>query len=180
MPAPASPAPRAVAAAPSACVCWRVGTVPHAGHCCFDGSAEAYQGDPVLPPCGHWYPVLPITDAAIRAVNVPGTELGGTEVAGSRRGVRGLWVELRRRRRQPGAEGELVAPARPLLRQRTPLQDRGAQGGVDKLHHAAGRPWMAGAGGKHNYVGPRPNTSSTATVLRNTVVSNPARASTRL
>ena len=32
----------------------------------------------------------------------------------------------------------------------------GAQGGVDKLHHAAGRPWMAGAGGKHNYVGPRP------------------------
>ena len=50
--------------------------------------------------------VLPITDAAIRAVNVPGTELGGTEVAGSRRGVRGLWVELRRRRRQPGAEGE--------------------------------------------------------------------------
>ena len=50
--------------------------------------------------------IMPITDAAIRAVNVPGTELGGTEVAGSRRGVRGLWVELRRRRRQPGTEGE--------------------------------------------------------------------------
>ena len=31
----------------------------------------------------------------------------------------------------------------------------GAKGGVDKLHHAAGRPWMAGSGRKHNYVGPR-------------------------
>ena len=53
--------------------------------------------------------VLPITDAAIQAVNVPGTELGGTEVGGSRRGVRGLWVELRHRRRQPGTEGEVPA-----------------------------------------------------------------------
>ncbi|WP_459972731.1 SGNH/GDSL hydrolase family protein [Nocardioides pyridinolyticus] len=57
---------------------------------------EAYRGEGVLP----------ITAAALQAVNVPGTELGGTEVGGSRRGVRGLWVELRRRRRQPGAEGE--------------------------------------------------------------------------
>jgi lysophospholipase L1-like esterase len=50
--------------------------------------------------------VLPITTAALQAVNVPGTELGGTEVAGRSRGVRGLWVELRRRRRHPQAEGE--------------------------------------------------------------------------
>jgi lysophospholipase L1-like esterase len=44
--------------------------------------------------------VLPISDAAVRAVQVPGTELDGTEVGGSRRGVRGLWVELRHRRRR--------------------------------------------------------------------------------
>ncbi|GAA1760779.1 SGNH/GDSL hydrolase family protein [Nocardioides hankookensis] len=57
---------------------------------------EAYRGEGVLP----------ITAAAIQAVNQPGTELGGTEVAGSRRGVRGLWVELRHRRRHPDTEGE--------------------------------------------------------------------------
>ncbi len=45
--------------------------------------------------------VLPVTRAAIRAVNEPGTELGGTEVGGHRAGVRGLWVELRHRRRRP-------------------------------------------------------------------------------
>ena len=50
--------------------------------------------------------VLPITTAALQAVNMPGTELDGTEVAGRSRGVRGLWVELRHRRRQPNAEGE--------------------------------------------------------------------------
>lgn len=61
-----------------------------------EAEPKAYRGEGVLP----------ITTAAIQAVNVPGTELGGTEVAGSRRGVRGLWVELRRRRRQPSAEGE--------------------------------------------------------------------------
>ncbi len=49
---------------------------------------------------------LPITDAALQAVNQPGTELGGTEVGGSRRGVRGLWVELRHRRRHPGTAAE--------------------------------------------------------------------------
>jgi lysophospholipase L1-like esterase len=57
---------------------------------------EAYRGEGVMP----------ITTAAIQAVDVPGTELGGTEVAGSRRGVRGLWVELRHRRRHPDTEGE--------------------------------------------------------------------------
>ncbi|GAA4736195.1 SGNH/GDSL hydrolase family protein [Nocardioides endophyticus] len=57
---------------------------------------EAYRGEGVLP----------ITTAAVQAVDVPGTELGGTEVGGSRRGVRGLWVELRHRRRHPDTEGE--------------------------------------------------------------------------
>ncbi len=50
--------------------------------------------------------VLPITTAALQAVNIPGTELDGTEVAGRSRGVRGLWVELRHRRRQPQPEGQ--------------------------------------------------------------------------
>jgi lysophospholipase L1-like esterase len=44
--------------------------------------------------------VLPIADAAVQAVKTPGTELDGTEVSGRRLGVRGLWVELRHRRRQ--------------------------------------------------------------------------------
>jgi lysophospholipase L1-like esterase len=64
-----------------------------------DDEIEAYRGERVLP----------ITAAALQAVNVPGTELDGTEVAGSRRGVRGRWVELRHRRRHPQTEGE--APA---------------------------------------------------------------------
>ena len=50
--------------------------------------------------------VLPVATAAVEAVRTPGTELDGTEVAGSRRGVRGLWVELRHRRRQPTAAAE--------------------------------------------------------------------------
>ena len=45
--------------------------------------------------------VLPVARAAVEAVRTPGTELDGTEIAGSRRGVRGLWVELRHRRREP-------------------------------------------------------------------------------
>ena len=44
--------------------------------------------------------VLPVATAAVRAVENPGTELDGTEVGGARRGVRGLWVELRHRRRE--------------------------------------------------------------------------------
>lgn len=50
--------------------------------------------------------VLPITTAALEAVKTPGTELDGTEVGGRTRGVRGLWVELRHRRRRPRTEGE--------------------------------------------------------------------------
>ncbi len=57
---------------------------------------EAYRGEGVLP----------ITAAALAAVEVPGTELDGTEVAGARRGVRGLWVELRHRRRRVDSETE--------------------------------------------------------------------------
>jgi lysophospholipase L1-like esterase len=67
--------------------------------------------------------VLPITTAALQAVNNPGTELDGTEVGGRTRGVRGLWVELRHRRRHPHPEGE--APDQ-------------AEGPEDSPHPAAG------------------------------------------
>ncbi|MBD8870456.1 SGNH/GDSL hydrolase family protein [Nocardioides donggukensis] len=50
--------------------------------------------------------VLPIARAAVEAARTPGTELGGAEVAGAPRGVRGLWVELRHRRRGPRTESE--------------------------------------------------------------------------
>ena len=56
---------------------------------------EAYRGEGVLP----------ITAAALQAVNQPGTELDATEVGGARRGVRGLWVEIRHRRRHLDTEG---------------------------------------------------------------------------
>ena len=60
------------------------------------GEPEALRGEGVLP----------ITTAALQAVNTPGTELDGTEVGRRTRGVRGLWVELRHRRRHPHPEGE--------------------------------------------------------------------------
>ena len=50
--------------------------------------------------------VLPITRAAVQAVNEPGTELDGTEIGGRRAGVRGLWVELRHRRSRQHVPGE--------------------------------------------------------------------------
>ena len=56
--------------------------------------------------------VLPITAAALQAVNTPGTELDGTEVGGRARGVRGLWVELRHRRRHPRHRGRGARRAR--------------------------------------------------------------------
>jgi lysophospholipase L1-like esterase len=62
---------------------------------------EAYRGEGVLP----------VATAAVQAVATPGTELDGTEVAGQRRGVRGLWVELRHRRREPMAEPEAPVTA---------------------------------------------------------------------
>lgn len=57
---------------------------------------EAFRGETVLP----------ISTAAVEAAQTAGTELDGTEVAGARRGVRGRWVELRHRRRDPGGEVE--------------------------------------------------------------------------
>ena len=57
---------------------------------------EAYRGEGVLP----------VAAAAVEAVKTPGTELDGTEVSGSQRGLRGRWVELRHRRRHPGADVE--------------------------------------------------------------------------
>ncbi|MBO9523063.1 MAG: SGNH/GDSL hydrolase family protein [Nocardioidaceae bacterium] len=53
--------------------------------------------------------VLPISKAAVRASQTPGTELGGTEVDGSSRGRGGLWVTLMRRRRHTPVDAE--APA---------------------------------------------------------------------
>ena len=66
-------------------------------------------GDEARPEALRGEGVLPVATAAVRAVNHPGTELDGTEVAGARRGVRGMWVELRHRRRHPPTAGE--APA---------------------------------------------------------------------
>ena len=48
--------------------------------------------------------VMPVAAAAVRAARNPGTELDGTEVGGAQRGLRGRWVQLRYRRRQPAAE----------------------------------------------------------------------------
>lgn len=61
-----------------------------------DESPEARRGELVLP----------ITAAAVQAAEQPGTELGGAEVAGAQRGLRGRWVQLRHRGRQPQAEVE--------------------------------------------------------------------------
>lgn len=53
------------------------------------------------PAVGRGEGVLPVAAAAVQAVRTPGTELDGTEVAGAQRGLRGRWVQLRHRRRQP-------------------------------------------------------------------------------
>ena len=62
-----------------------------------EAEPEAYRGEGVLP----------VTTAAAEAVKTPGTEVDGTEVGGSRRGMRGLWVEMRHRRRTPTAATEV-------------------------------------------------------------------------
>ena len=62
--------------------------------------------DEVLPEAYRGEGVLPVAAAAARAVKTPGTELGGTEVSGAQRGLRGRWVELRHRRRHPSADAE--------------------------------------------------------------------------
>lgn len=61
-----------------------------------DVEPEAFRGEGVMP----------ISYAAVQATKTPGTEIGGTEVAGSRRGARGRWVLLRHRRRRPQGEAE--------------------------------------------------------------------------
>ncbi|HET7683401.1 MAG TPA: SGNH/GDSL hydrolase family protein [Marmoricola sp.] len=62
---------------------------------------QAYRGEGLLP----------ISTAAVEAARTPGTEIDGTEVAGSQRGVRGRWVLLRHRRRRPRAISH--SPERP-------------------------------------------------------------------
>jgi lysophospholipase L1-like esterase len=64
-----------------------------------EAEPEAYRGEGVLP----------VTKAAVQAARMPGTEVDGTEVGGSQRGVRGLWVEIRHRRRRPAATTERPA-----------------------------------------------------------------------
>jgi lysophospholipase L1-like esterase len=66
-----------------------------------EAEPEAFRGEGVLP----------VATAAVQAVATPGTELDGTEVAGQRRGVRGLWVELRHRRREPTTTTEAPVTA---------------------------------------------------------------------
>ena len=50
--------------------------------------------------------ILPISEAAVEATRTPGSEIDGSVVAGSTRGARGRWVQLRRRRSQPEADVE--------------------------------------------------------------------------
>ncbi|MFN8195894.1 MAG: SGNH/GDSL hydrolase family protein [Nocardioidaceae bacterium] len=52
--------------------------------------------------------VLPVAAAAVEAARLPGTELDGTEVAGAQRGLRGRWVQLRRRSSSP--QGDVESP----------------------------------------------------------------------
>lgn len=61
-----------------------------------DLEPEAFRGEGVLP----------VSYAAVEAARMPGTEVDGTEVAGSVRGSRGRWALLRRRRRRPQAAAE--------------------------------------------------------------------------
>lgn len=51
--------------------------------------------------------VRPLTEAAVEAAQHPGTEVDGTTVAGTDRGARGRWAQLRRRRRQPESVAEV-------------------------------------------------------------------------
>ena len=62
--------------------------------------------DEVLPEAYRGEGVLPVAAAAAAAVKTAGTELGGTEVSGAQRGLRGRWVELRHRRRRPSGDTE--------------------------------------------------------------------------
>ncbi|WP_203337023.1 SGNH/GDSL hydrolase family protein [Nocardioides limicola] len=72
-----------------------LGLIPEA-----EAEPEAFRGEGVLP----------ISDAAVEAARTPGTEVGGTELAGMLRGVKGRWAMLRHRRRQPAGTAETPAP----------------------------------------------------------------------
>jgi lysophospholipase L1-like esterase len=74
-------------------------------------SLDLVRDDEVEPEAYRGEGVLPVAAAAVQAVATPGTELDGTEVGGARRGVRGLWVELRHRRREPMAATEAPVTA---------------------------------------------------------------------
>ena len=63
----------------------------------------------LVPEAARGEAVLPITEAAVEAARIPGTEIDGTQVAGAPRGARGRWVQLRRRRHQP--ESDVEAPS---------------------------------------------------------------------
>jgi hypothetical protein len=54
--------------------------------------------------------VGPVTQAAVAAVADPGTEVQAVDVAGQPRGPRGRWAVLRRRRREPLADGATTSP----------------------------------------------------------------------
>lgn len=69
---------------------------------------EVVPEDEARPEAHRGEAVLPVAAAAVEAVRTPGTEVDGTEVAGARAGVRGLWVQLRHRRRHP--QGDADAP----------------------------------------------------------------------
>jgi lysophospholipase L1-like esterase len=60
----------------------------------------------LLPEANRGDAVLPITRAAVEATKTPGTEIDGTDIGSGSRGVRGRWVQLRRRRRHPEADVE--------------------------------------------------------------------------
>jgi lysophospholipase L1-like esterase len=60
----------------------------------------------LVPEAARGEAILPISEAAVEATRTPGIEIDGAEVAGSARGARGRWVQLRRRRRQPESDVE--------------------------------------------------------------------------
>ncbi len=56
--------------------------------------------------------VAPLPSAAERAVDDPGSEVTGTQVDGSARGVRGRWAQLLRRQRQPALSQDTAVDTR--------------------------------------------------------------------
>jgi lysophospholipase L1-like esterase len=67
------------------------------------GMGEEGEEEPRI---GRGEAVLPISYAAVKASQNPGTEIDGTEVGGAKRGVGGRWVTLMRRRLLPMGEAE--------------------------------------------------------------------------